>query len=308
MLAPGLRKAYAVTVAFVTAFWWAFILSVPQVKALFLWPTLPERALLAFLPADILFFILVPLIWSVKQSEQLWNMHRFSIHYGAAVTISACLLTRGGWLGGVLMALAALGAEIASRPMDLPLGVREARVNSPTHNLLKTLFQVSVMWAIFLLFLPRAIFEVERSMGISQLPLVPVAIPWAIFWICGFVGFYSGTLFAVYGKGTPLPLDATSRFLVMGPYRFIRNPMATLGVIQVLCVAALYRSPLIILYCLIGAILWHLFARPWEEEDLQRRFGASYTDYRNTVHNWMPLLRPYPKTILEKDSEPIPKT
>jgi protein-S-isoprenylcysteine O-methyltransferase Ste14 len=194
-----------------------------------------------------------------------------------------------------------------AHPFQIPTAAIEAKPSSAFHNVSKTLAQVVVMWSIFLLFLPKAISQVEDLTNFPKLPAMPHSVVWTVFWCAGLTGMYSGLLFAIHGRGTPLPLDATTRFLVLGPYRCIRNPMATLGVIQVLCVAFLYRSPLIILYGLIGAVLWNQFACPWEEADLAARFGQEYEDYRRAVHNWVPHLKPYRRVVLEKQALAPPK-
>jgi protein-S-isoprenylcysteine O-methyltransferase Ste14 len=43
----------------------------------------------------------------------------------------------------------------------------------------------------------------------------------------------------------------------------------------------------------IGAALWQFLARPWEERDLEMRFGDQYRKYRDAVRCWLPRLSPY---------------
>ena len=83
--------------------------------------------------------------------------------------------------------------------------------------------------------------------------------------------------------------------------------MALFGIGQGLIVGLLLRSPLVLLYSLCGGIVWHLFARPWEERDLLQRFGPEYEAYRRAVWNWLPRLTPYPRTVLETDGVLEPK-
>src|SRR3712207_7468102 len=54
----------------------------------------------------------------------------------------------------------------------------------------------------------------------------------------------------------------------------------------------LFRSPLATAYAIIGSIGWNYVVRPWEELDLQRRFGSAYEQYRDSVRCWIPRLRP----------------
>ena len=94
------------------------------------------------------------------------------------------------------------------------------------------------------------------------------------------------------GAGTPLPLDQTNNLVVTGPYQYVRNPMAIAGVGQGLAIAIVFQSVPILIYSLLGALVWHLVVRPIEERDMAQRFGESYLRYRQRVSCWIPSLRP----------------
>ena len=177
--------------------------------------------------------------------------------------------------------------------MRLLEGTIEAKPRPTIINIFKTLAQTAVMWGFFLGVLPIAVASVERSIVGWKLPAIPAEICWAGFALSGSIGIYSGMLFAIHGRGTPLPLDTATQFIILGPYRWVRNPMAIAGITQGVWIGLLLRSPAVLVYCLIGAVIWHFSARPWEERDLARRFGEPYDLYRNQVRNWLPRLRPY---------------
>ena len=95
------------------------------------------------------------------------------------------------------------------------------------------------------------------------------------------------------GKGTLAPWDPTSRLVVAGPYRHVRNPMIS-GVLAILVgEAALFASmPLLVWFgaaLLVNAIYFPLF----EEPGLRKRFGAEYEAYCANVPRWLPRLRPW---------------
>jgi protein-S-isoprenylcysteine O-methyltransferase Ste14 len=100
-------------------------------------------------------------------------------------------------------------------------------------------------------------------------------------------------LFATAGDGTLAPWDPTSRLVVRGPYRRVRNPMIS----GVLCVllgeALLFTSTALLawaaLFLAINAIWFPLV----EEPGLRQRFGADYDAYRAAVPRWLPRLRPW---------------
>lgn len=176
---------------------------------------------------------------------------------------------------------------------------RRARAAPIAVNVLKTLLQIAAFWSFFLWIVPMILVEAERRLNLPTFPPQPVA-GWTLFTLLGVIGFYSGMLFAVYGAGTPLPADTTTRFLVLGPYRWVRNPMAITGIFQGVASGLILGSPLTVAYALAGTFAWHWIARPWEEADLERRFGEPYQRYRAAIRCWIPSLHPYPKEIDEE--------
>ena len=102
---------------------------------------------------------------------------------------------------------------------------------------------------------------------------------------------WTATLLAKVGRGTLAPWDPTSRLVVRGPYRHVRNPMIT-GVGTILAgQALLFRSWGIAVelafFGLVNAIYFPLI----EEPGLRRRFGAEYEEYCSRVPRWLPRVR-----------------
>lgn len=77
-----------------------------------------------------------------------------------------------------------------------------------------------------------------------------------------------------------LPLDQTNKLVVSGPYAYVCNPMAIAGIGQGIAISVIFQSIPVFAYSLLGALLWHLVVRPFEERDMSRRFGQSYLNYR----------------------------
>jgi protein-S-isoprenylcysteine O-methyltransferase Ste14 len=100
-------------------------------------------------------------------------------------------------------------------------------------------------------------------------------------------------LFAVVGRGTPGPWDAPRRFVAVGPYRWVRNPIYIGALLVVLGEAWLFLSPPLLVYAGVMAIVFHAFVVAYEERMLRRRFGDVYREYLRTVHRWIPR-RPRP--------------
>ena len=95
-------------------------------------------------------------------------------------------------------------------------------------------------------------------------------------------------LFAGVGHGTLAPWDPTSRLVVRGPYRHVRNPMIS-GVLAVLLgEAALFGSlALLAWWAVVFAVNAAYFVLV-EEPGLRRRFGAEYEAYAARVPRWLP--------------------
>ena len=99
------------------------------------------------------------------------------------------------------------------------------------------------------------------------------------------------TLFARVGSGTLAPWDPTSKLVVRGPYRRVRNPMIT-GVATILAGQALFfRSWGIAIELAMFVVVNAIYFPLVEEPGLRRRFGADYEEYRERVPRWLPRVR-----------------
>lgn len=94
--------------------------------------------------------------------------------------------------------------------------------------------------------------------------------------------------FAVYGRGTPAPVDAPKRLVVRGLYNYLRNPMY-LGVLTVILGWALFFGDMRLLgYALGVGVVFHTVVVLIEEPMLRRQFGDSYLRYCAAVGRWLP--------------------
>ena len=95
------------------------------------------------------------------------------------------------------------------------------------------------------------------------------------------------------GRGTPAPIAPPQRLVVVGFYRYVRNPMyvgfaagwiglwVIFGHADVAVIAAVAAAAL-------GVDLFVIF---YEEPTLKGKFGAQYEEYRRNVRRWWPRLR-----------------
>lgn len=93
-------------------------------------------------------------------------------------------------------------------------------------------------------------------------------------------------------RGTPVPFNPPPELIVTGPYNWMRNPMVT-GVFSCLFgLGFILHSVAIVLLWTPAYILFHAIElKMVEEPELERRFGASYADYKCRVPMFLPRPR-----------------
>ena len=94
--------------------------------------------------------------------------------------------------------------------------------------------------------------------------------------------------FAVFGSGTPAPIDAPKRLVTRGFYRYTRNPMYVASLTLVLGWATLFGAAVLVAYAILLFVFFSLFIRLYEEPRLAREFGEEYATYRAQVGRWLP--------------------
>jgi len=97
------------------------------------------------------------------------------------------------------------------------------------------------------------------------------------------------------GRGTPAPFVPPQRLVVVGFYRYVRNPMYVgfaAGWIGLWIVFGRATLAAIVSVAAV-ALAIHLFVLFYEELTLRSRFGADYEEYCRNVRRWWPRLRPW---------------
>jgi protein-S-isoprenylcysteine O-methyltransferase Ste14 len=99
------------------------------------------------------------------------------------------------------------------------------------------------------------------------------------------------------GRGTPAPVAPPQRLVVVGFYRYVRNPMYVgfaagwLG----LWIVFGRANPETVIGTVAAAIGVHLFVVFYEEPTLRGKFGADYEEYCRNVRRWLPHVRAWKK-------------
>jgi protein-S-isoprenylcysteine O-methyltransferase Ste14 len=97
------------------------------------------------------------------------------------------------------------------------------------------------------------------------------------------------------GRGTPAPVAPPKRLVVVGFYRYVRNPMYV-GFISGwaglwIVFGRANRAAIVTAVVTVLAVV--LFVALYEEPTLRKTFGAEYEEYCRNVPRWVPRLRPW---------------
>ncbi len=218
-----------------------------------------------------------------------------TISYATFYCFSFALMTDTGWLGVVAMFPAMVWSgnfAVGLTPSSKQMMFRHSKEAKTSWILLKTFAQIIIVWSLILIVFPQLIVQVEKKIGIPRFSFPFRQISAIIlFPFVSFIGLSSAYTMAKIGRGTPLPIDTASKLVVSGIYKYVRNPMAISGIGQGFLVGILLGSPLVLLYALMGGMIWQLIFRRLEEDDLLATFGAKYEDYRRKVRCWIPRFK-----------------
>lgn len=93
--------------------------------------------------------------------------------------------------------------------------------------------------------------------------------------------------FYVAGKGTLAPWDPPRSLVVIGLYRWSRNPMYVAVSLTLLGWAVAYASRTLLIYAVVVMTAFHLRVVYGEEPWLARAHGDTWERYRREVRRWV---------------------
>jgi protein-S-isoprenylcysteine O-methyltransferase Ste14 len=96
--------------------------------------------------------------------------------------------------------------------------------------------------------------------------------------------------------GTPAPPAPTAHLVVVGPYRYVRNPMYLAVLAIIVGQALLARSGGALAYAAVVLLAVGSFVLGYEQPTLEAEYGEEYRDYQRHVRGWLPRLRPWRDT------------
>jgi protein-S-isoprenylcysteine O-methyltransferase Ste14 len=306
-------RAYFGLQALAGAIWWVGVATLPWVRT----ATLGSLDLVVVGAFDIPLFVICSVLAAAGSRWAAWIATAWTAFVTLGLATFATITGEAGW-GVLAMIAATVGSaaalalvELARIPTEwLARGPFRFRVASagrgPSARMLATAGQIVVFWGGALVVVPAVIRFAEERWGLTVFftPAL-VVLGGALLIPASALGLWSAVAMSVQGDGTPLPIATANRLVVVGPYRFVRNPMAVAGISQGVAVGLVMSSWLVIVYALLGSLVWNYAIRPLEEADLSARFGDDFERYRSRVRCWIPG-RPAPRPALSSDSHRMP--
>lgn len=292
-------RAYFAAQAVAGAVWWIAVALSPLVRQ----ATLGGLDPLLVGILDVPLFVVASAVAALGVRAAAWMSAGWATFVAAAMSLYATITTEAGW--GALAMIAAAGASVIALSLLLtgrvptdwivsgPFAFRPATPGrSRAAHVGMTAAQVVLFWGTFLVVAPLLIAFVERRWGLDiDLPDVLRGAGIALLVLASAIGVWSAISMSTLGDGTPLPSAMPNRLVVAGPYRYIRNPMALAGIVQGAAVGLMLSSWLVVVYAVVGSLLWNYAVRPHEEADLEGRFGEPYRRYRDAVRCWVPRVQ-----------------
>jgi protein-S-isoprenylcysteine O-methyltransferase Ste14 len=121
----------------------------------------------------------------------------------------------------------------------------------------------------------------------------PVAVVAGVLILSGVVVLLDAFVRFARADGTPAPPMPTRHLVVVGPYRYVRNPMYLAVLAIILGQALLFGSWGTVVYAAVVLLAVALFVLGYEQPTLEEEYGEEYRQYRRNVRAWIPRLRPW---------------
>jgi len=293
------RRYFAVQAAGGAA-WWLLVATVPAVRQ----ATLGSLDPLPVALLDVPLFVVGSALAAAGLRAAATVATAWTTLVAAALAVWATVTGEAG-IGVLVMVAATVGSVLALCLVRLgrlpvewvtsgPLRFRTAdAARTVAGNVLRTVVQIVVFWGLFLGVLPTVIVFLEHRWGLhpplpDAVTTTAAAVGVAVLVGASALGIASAAVMSTLGAGTPLPSDQANRLVVAGPYRAVRNPMALAGITQGVAVGLVASSWMVVIYAVVGSVVWNCIVRPLEEADLERRFGDDFRRYRDAVRCWVP--------------------
>jgi len=278
--------------------WWIAVFLSPPVRQATL-GSLPPVTVAAF---DVPLFVVASLLVAAGVRPVTWVVLGWTLLTTVGLFVYATVTREAAW--GLLLMVAASGGTVLSTALVIlgrvptewlimgPFAFRTTRDTNRSSHLARTFRQLTGFWIFFLVVCPTAIVLLERRWRLDvEFPLTLRLLGLIALLLASGLGLWSAFSMATVGEGSPLPTAMAKRLVIVGPYNYVRNPMAVAGIGQGVAVGLIASSWLVVIYGLVGSLIWNWGVRPHEEADLSQRFGKEFEEYRERIGCWLPRFR-----------------
>jgi len=147
--------------------------------------------------------------------------------------------------------------------------------------------------ALVLGIVPYLFYRLDNHFPAVHVDIGGLRIIGAILAVVGLVQYLRAARVLVsHGDGGHVEFDPPTKFVVAGPYRYARNPVAGYLLVCMLGLAIAFSSTgIFIMFCL-AALLAHVQVIRIEEPLLRKRYGQAFDEYCARVPRWIPRWRP----------------
>lgn len=266
--------------------WWVMLAISPRFFDAFQFDGIPAVSFWAFFAPDVVLIASLSAMRAYYRTSTIEYLILGAFAYATLYCFNASVLTWSGFLSTGVMTIGLLYNVFLCFNSSL----FRSSSSGLAWNSVKTFVQIVCIWILALVVIPYVLLDAFNS-EVDPIIGLRTIIGCGMFLCSSLLGLTSAYFIVHDGDGTPLPLDQTNQLVVSGPYRYVRNPMAIAGIGQGIAIAIVFVSVPILVYSFLGALMWHLVVRPFEERDMAERFGDSYADYRRNVSCWIPTVR-----------------
>lgn len=163
----------------------------------------------------------------------------------------------------------------------------------PLASMLKNLWLVTRNLAMIVLFpgtvtvyVPYRLLDPFSISGPASWSMTQLGAVMA-FLIGAAILFKSIWSFAHVGKGTPAPFDETQILIVVGLYRYVRNPMYVGVILILLAESWFYRSTTLMAYTAFCFVVANIVINGFEENRLRFKYRDEFRHYCEHVGRWI---------------------
>ena len=159
----------------------------------------------------------------------------------------------------------------------------------------RAVLQMMVFSGLVVFLLPLVIVETSGSTWVNPLdrPTWVLSLMVQVLAVPAVLGLTAVQEFVERGEGTPVPFDPPRRLVSTGIYAFVRNPMQVSAIALLLLIGLFVEN----VWIAAAGVMAHIYSAGlagWDEdEDLVRRFGDGWREYKKNVRRWFPRLRPW---------------